>query len=234
MIAITKREFKSSFNSMTGYIFVAIMICFVGIYFMAFNLYSGYPQFAYTLLNMQTVFLFAVPILTMRSMAEERRTKTDQLLMTSPVSLSQVGLGKYLALVGVFAIPMVLCCFCPILIAAENAAYLKSDYASIFAFFLIGCVYLAVGLFISSLTESQVIAAVGTFGALFVIYMWSGLIEFLPSFLSNLLAAFSFQESFQNFALYQVFDGKGVVLWLSMIFVFLFLTVQTLQKRRWS
>ena len=108
MIAITKREFKSSFNSMTGYIFVAIMICFVGIYFMAFNLYSGYPQFAYTLLNMQTVFLFAVPILTMRSMAEERRTKTDQLLMTSPVSLSQVVLGKYLALVGVFAIPMVL------------------------------------------------------------------------------------------------------------------------------
>lgn len=234
MYAVAKREFKAYFHSMTGYVFVAVMVCFIGIYFMAINLYSGYPQFSYALANMQAVFLFATPILTMRSMAEDRHNKTDQLLLTAPVSLTQVVLGKYLAMVAVFFIPVLVCCVCPAIIAATGNSYLKSDYATILAFFLVGCVYIAIGLFISSLTESQVIAAVGTFGALFLIYMWSGITSLLPRGLANILGTFNFQETFQNFALYQVFDVSGVVLYLSLSAVFVFLTVQTLQKRRWN
>lgn len=234
MIAIAKREFRSYFHSMTGYIYVAVMLCFLGVYFTAINLISGYPQFSYALTNMQAVFLFATPILTMRSMAEERRSRTDQLLLTSPVSLSGVVAGKFLGMVGVFAIPTLICCLCPIVIATTGNAYLAGDYASILAFFLIGCVYISIGLFISSLTESQVIAAVSTFGALFILFLWDGITTLLPAWLGDLLAKFSFQQSFTNFTQYHLFDLGGIVLYLSMIGVFLFLTVQTLCRRRWN
>lgn len=234
MIAIAKREFRSYFHSMTGYIYVAVMICFIGIYFTAVNLFSGYPQFSYALMNMQAIFMFATPILTMRSMAEDRHNKTDQLLLTSPVSLTGVVLGKYLAMVAVFAIPTLVCCLCPVIIAANGSSYLASDYASILAFFLIGCVYISIGMLISSLTESQVIAAVGTFVALFMLYMWSGIVSMLPSALATLLNRFNFQDSFSNFTQYNVFDFGGIVLYLSMSAVFVFLTIQTLNKRRWS
>ena len=148
---------------------------------MAYNLYSGYPSFAYALNSTMTILLIAVPILTMRSFAEDKKTKTDQMLLTAPVSVTQIVLGKYLAMVTVFLIPMLISCLCPLIIKANGEARLVTDYASILAFFLLGCIFIAVGMFISALTESQIIAAVGTFGILFVLCMWSDLISFLPS-----------------------------------------------------
>ena len=234
MIAICKRELRSYFNSMIGYVYVAAVVFFIGLYFMANNLYYGYPKFSYALLNVMSVFMFAVPILTMKSMAEERKNRTDQLLLTAPVSLTGVVMGKYAALVVVMAIPLAVSCLCPLIIAANGQASLLSDYASIFAFFLVGCVYVAIGMFISALTESQIIAAVGTFAILLILNLWDDLMSFLPSALSGVLSAFSFRGTFQNFALYNVFDLGGVVLYLSISALFVFLTIQTLQKRRWS
>ena len=234
MTAIYKRELSSYFNSMIGYVFVAVLIFFTGIYFMAYNLYNGLPQFSYTLYSLMSILLITIPILTMKSMAEERHSRTDQLLLTSPVTLTGVVLGKYFAMVTVFLIPVALMAFCPLIIAMNGEARLLSDYAALFAFFLMGCVFLAIGMFLSSLTESQIISAVSTFAVLLILYLWDDLTGFLPSALGDLLSAFSFAQTFYNFVQYSMFDLGGVVLYLSLAGLFVFLTIQGLQKRRWS
>ena len=234
MTAVYKRELRSYFTSMVGYVFIAILIFFVGIYFMAYNLFGGYPSFGYVLLSCTIIFMVAVPILTMRSMAEDRRGKTDQLLLTSPVSLTGIVLGKYLAMVTVLLVPILLICFCPLIIAMNGSATLTADYAAILAFFCLGCVYIAVGMFVSALTESQIISAVSTFAVLLILYLWDDLTGFLPSALGDLLSAFSFTQTFYNFVQYSMFDLGGVVLYLSLAGLFVFLTIQGLQKRRWS
>ena len=234
MTAVYKRELRSYFTSMVGYVFIAILIFFVGIYFMAYNLFGGYPSFGYVLLSCTIIFMVAVPILTMRSMAEDRRGKTDQLLLTSPVSLTGIVLGKYLAMVTVLAVPMVISALCPMILAMCGTAHLTADYAALLTFFLLACVFAAVGLFLSSLTESQVIAAVGTFAALLILYLWDNVADFLPGVLGELAARFSFTAPMDNIVNYSLFDLGGVVLYLSMAGLFLFLTVQTLQKRRWA
>lgn len=288
MTAIYKRELKSYFNSMIGYVFIAFFTAFMGIYFMAYNLYSGYPYFSYALNSTMTILLIAVPVLTMKSFAEDKKTKTDQLLLTAPVSVTQIVLGKYFAMVTVFLIPVLISCLCPLIIKANGEAYLLTDYASILAFFLLGCIFIAIGMFISALTESQVIAAVGTFGILFVLCLWSDLISFLPSSemgtvigllifvtvfalivwgvtrnwfvaaileaagivscflvyifdssvfqngLSAILSKIDIRNAFDNFAYNNIFDVTGLIFYLSMSFIFIFLTVQVLLKRRWS
>lgn len=288
MTAIYKRELKSYFNSMTGYVFIAFFTAFMGIYFMAYNLFNGYPYFSYALNSTMTILLIAVPILTMKSFAEDRKTKTDQMLLTAPVSVTQIVLGKYLAMVTVFLIPVLISCLCPLIIKANGDAYLLTDYASILAFFLLGCIFIAIGMFISALTESQIIAAVGTFGILFVLCLWSDLISFLPSSamgtvigllifvtvlalivwgvtrnwfvaaileavgiaaclliyifdssvfqngLSAILSKVDIRNAFDNFAYNNIFDVTGLIFYLSMSFIFIFLTVQVLLKRRWS
>ena len=166
---------------MTGYVLIAFLVIFTGIYFMAYNLNSGYPYFSYVLMNINYVLIIIIPMLTMRSFAEERKNKTDQLLLAAPVKLFDIVMGKYLAMVTVFAVPCLIFCIFPIIIKSFGTAYLKVDYLSILMFFLLGCVYLAIGMFLSSLTESQIIAAVTTFGVLLLIYLWGGLIDFLPT-----------------------------------------------------
>lgn len=288
MRAIYKRELRSYFQSMIGYAFIAFLMLFVGIYFTAYNLNSGYPYFSYSLSGSMFIFLVAVPVLTMKSFAEERKSRTDQLLLTSPVSITDIVLGKYLAMISVFAIPCILYCLYPLIIKAQGTAYLKADYTAIFAYYLIGCVYIAVGMFLSSLTESQIIAAVSTFAALLVIYLWSGLIGFLPDqasynligvlvilalivmlirymtknwviaggvglagavvsivlyaqkssryegLLADVLEKWNVNTLFSNVLESQILDLSGVILCGFMIFLFVFLTGQMIQKRRWS
>ena len=181
MLAIYKRELKSYFQSMIGCVFIAFLVAFAGIYFMAYNLNAGYPYFSYTLSGVLIVFLVGIPLITMKSFSEERRNKTDQLLLTAPVSLRQVVMGKYLAMVSVLAVPNLIFCLFPLIIKMQGTAYLKVDYISIVVFFLLGCVYIAIGMFLSSLTESQIIAFITTFGVLLVLYLWDGILSFLPS-----------------------------------------------------
>ena len=288
MKAIYKRELKSYFQSMTGYAFIAFLMLFTGIYFTAYNLTGGYPYFSYVLSGTMFIFLVAVPVLTMKCFAEERKNKTDQLLLTAPVSVMEIVMGKYLAMVTVYLVPILLYCIFPLVIKMQGTAYLKVDYVAIFMYFMIGCVYIAIGMFLSALTESQIIAVVSTFASLLVLYLWSGLIGFLPtgatenfifllvivlligylvqqlttnwvigggfmvagviasvityivnqswydSLLVNVLGKFDFTSMLTNVIENNLFDVSNLVLCVSAVFLFVFLTIQTIQKRRWS
>ena len=288
MLAIYKRELKSYFHSMTGCVFIAFLVMFTGIYFMAYNLNAGYPYFSYTLSGSLIVFLVGIPLLTMRSFSEERKTKTDRLLLTAPVSLTKVVLGKYFAMVTVLAVPNVIFCLFPLLIKLQGTAYLLVDYSSIAVFFLLGCVYLAIGMFMSSLTESQIIAFISTFGILLLLYLWDGILSFLPSsalsgmigilliltlivvyiyhmtknwmlaagieavgiaaalivyfvksslyenLLTKLLGRLALADVFMNISSSNIVDVSGLLLYVSILIIFVFLTIQTIQKRRWS
>lgn len=288
MLAIYKRELKSYFHSMTGCVFIAFLVMFTGIYFMAYNLNAGYPYFSYTLSGSLIVFLVGIPLLTMRSFSEERKTKTDQLLLTASVSLTKVVLGKYFAMVTVLAVPNVIFCLFPLLIKLQGTAYLLVDYSSIAVFFLLGCVYLAIGMFMSSLTESQIIAFISTFGILLLLYLWDGILSFLPgsalsgmigilliltlivvyiyhmtknwmlaagieavgiaaalivyfvksslyeNLLTKLLGRLALADVFMNISSSNIVDVSGLLLYVSILIIFVFLTIQTIQKRRWS
>ena len=142
MKAIYKRELQSYLQNMTGVVFIAFLCGFVGVYFMALNLSYGYPYFSYTLTSVIFILMIAIPLLTMRSFAEDRKNKTDQLLLTSPVSLTSVVMGKYFSMVTIFAIPVAVFCLYPLIIKAQGTAYLKADYCSILMFFFAWlCVY---------------------------------------------------------------------------------------------
>lgn len=288
MTAVYKRELKSYFQSMTGAVFIAFLLAFTGIYFVAYNLSAGYPYFSYTLSGSLIVFLVGIPLITMRSFSEERRSKTDQLLLTAPVSLLRIVMGKYLAMVTVIAVPNVIFCIYPLIIKSQGIAYLTVDYISILVFFLLGCVYAAIGMFLSALTESQIIAFVSTFGILLVLYLWDGILSLLPSsavsglagvliflaavvfyiyhmtdnailsgiigavgaaaaiilyivksslfenLLSRLLGRLALANVFTDITSNSIVDVTGIALYLSIMAVFVFLTVQTVQKRRWS
>jgi len=211
-----------------------VFYAIAGYYFFATSLVSNSTDMSYVFSNLFSIVIFLVPMLTMRLFSEERRQKTEQALFTAPVSFTGVVMGKFLAMATIFLIPVALCAFCPLIIAMNGEARLLSDYAALLAFFLMGCVFIAIGMFLSSLTESQIIAAVSTFAVLLVLFLWDDLVSFLPSALSSLLSAFSFTQVFYNFVQYSMFDLSGLVLYLSLTFLFLFLTVQTLQKRRWA
>lgn len=288
MLVIYKRELRSYFQSMVGCVFIAFLMAFTGIYFMAYNLTAGYPYFSYTLAGSLIVFIVGIPLITMRSFAEDRKNKTDQLLLTAPVSLGKVVMGKYLAMVTVIGIPNVIFCLYPLIIKSQGTAYLKVDYISIGVFFLLGCVYAAIGMFLSSLTESQIIAFISTFGILLVLYLWDGILSMLPSsavsglvwiiLLISLIAFYIYHMTgnfvisggieaigviaslvlyFVKSSLYEnlitkmlgklalanvftditsnsIVDVTGIALYLTIIVVFVFLTIQSIQKRRWS
>ena len=255
---------------------------------MAYNLTAGYPYFSYTLSGTLIVFIVGIPLITMRSFSEERKNKTDQLLLTAPVSLWKVVLGKYLAMVTITAVPCVIYLIFPLIIKAQGTAYIKVDYLAILVFFLLGCVYISIGMFVSSLTESMIIAAIGAFGILLLTYLWSGILNFIPSaawanalavavlltlvvlavwnmtknvvisgvlelivlagtlityfvkktvfesLLSTVLGKLELTEVFSNIADNHLLDVSGIILYLSLIVLFFFLTMQMIQKRRWS
>ena len=181
MKAIIKRELKAYFTSVIGWVFLAAFLFIFNLYFWVYNLNMAYAYISYALSGSAFVFLIIIPVLTMRSLAEERKNRTDQLLLTRPVTLGQIVLGKYLAMVTILAIPCLVFCMFPLVIQGQGTAYLKTDYAAILIYFLLGCTYIALGLLLSALTESPVIAAVSTFGVLLVCYLWEGLRQFMPS-----------------------------------------------------
>lgn len=242
MKAIYKREVCAYFHAMTGWVFTAVVTAFTGIYFLSYNLSYGDPYFSTALNASLFVMLVMVPILTMRSMADERRSRTDQLLLTAPVSVGAMVWAKYLAMLTVLAVPTAIAALCPLIIRLNGTAFLAADYGTLLAFFLLGAVQIAVGEFISSLTESQSIAAVGTFAALLCLFLWEGLVSFLPvtamgslvGLLPDLFGRFSLLAAFDSFAVDHVFDLSGVVLYVTLALLALFLTVQVVQKRRWS
>ena len=278
MSAVFKRELRSYFNSMTGWIFLAVIFVFTGVFTTAINLLSQSASFEYVLSQITIVFMLIVPILAMRSIAEERRSRTDQLLYSLPLRAVDIVLGKYLSMVAVLFISCVAMGFVPVLLSLYGIVRYASCYAALLGFFLLGSALIAICMFMSSLTESQIIAAVTGFGVVLALYLMNGLSSLIPtsalgSFVSFLIVgavfglavgvigagiviiptcifyiakkdAFaglfpklvSYLAVFDRFDTFVsgIFDMTAVVYYLSIIVFFVFLTVQSLEKRRWS
>ncbi|MDO4551929.1 MAG: ABC transporter [Bacillota bacterium] len=288
MTAIYKKEVRSYFNNMTGYIFIAFILLIVGVYTTAYNFRGAMVNFEYVLGAVGFIFTIVVPILTMRAMSEERRQKTDQLLLTCPVTVTGVILGKYLAMVTILLIPSAFLCAYPLILSQFGTLSLAICYGSILAFFLMGCALIAVGLFISTLTENQIIAAVLSFAVLILAYMMSNITSLasssaLGSFLAftalllifaaflyvmtgnrylsltaaaalevvllavylldsalfagaflKVMESLAFFTYLDRFVYNRIFDLTAIIYYLSLIFLFLFFSVQAVEKRRWS
>lgn len=287
MISIFKKEFRSYMNNVTGSVFIAFLLLFAGLYTTAINLRGGYTSFEYVLSNITIVFLLLAPLLGMRSFAEEKRSKTDQLLYSLPMSVTQIVLGKYFAMLAVFAIPVLIMGLFPVILSLFGVVFYKAAYIALLGFFVLGAALIAICMFMSTLTESQVISAVISFGALLLMYMMSGLStivpvspvasyvcffvlslavgvvfwlltrDFIVSAISVVVcliplnifyftnnAAFgglfgkviSYLAVFDRFADMTggIFDVTAIVYLLSFAIFFVYLTVQAVEKRRWS
>ncbi|MBS4827508.1 MAG: Gldg family protein [Firmicutes bacterium] len=235
MIAIYKRELKNFFTTVTGWLFIAAHVCMAGLYFFAINLLSGYANVAETVSSILFLLLLTTPILSMRILAEERKQKTDQLTLTSPVSVAGIVMGKYFALATVFTVPIAVMCTFPLILSHYGTVPMGESYTAILVYYLFGLTCLAVGLLVSSITESQVIAAVLSFAVLFVGYMMSSITAMISSAgnaVTKVLSAFDFTARL-NAMLGGTLDLKAVLYFLTVIAVCLFLTVQSIQKRRY-
>ncbi|WP_343210587.1 ABC transporter permease subunit [Anaerolentibacter hominis] len=287
MWAVYKKELRSYFTSMIGVVFIALFLIVVGIYFVSYNLRAGYANFDYVLQSVAFLFIILIPTVTMRMIAEETRSKTDQLLYTSPITIEKIITGKFFAVYTLYLIVIGVICLYPIILSQFGNVDFPLAYANIFGFALLGGAYLAIGMFISSTTESQVIAAVVSFLVFLVTYLiqfiigmipagnfagWlimSGLLIliaiisyllmkninvsiiiagvgeviltalylFKPSFYDGLVVKllnwFSLLERYSEFGL-GILNLASVVYYISLMFVFWFLTVQTIKKRRWN
>ena len=141
MLAIFKREFKSYFQNVIGWLFVAALLAVYGLYFYVYNLKNGYPYISYDLNGIGFIMMIAVPILTMRSLSDEKKTKTDQLMLTSPVPLGKIVFGKYLAMVGVFSIAMIVVALTPLFLSIYGSVPLGESYVAVLGFWLYGCAW---------------------------------------------------------------------------------------------
>ena len=287
MIAVYKKELRASFTGMAAYVFIAFVLVFAGIYTMLYNLSNGYPNFEYVLQSMSIIFLIAIPILTMRSIAEERRQHTDQLLYALPLGMTRIVLGKYLAILTVVALPcLVMGCY-PLLLSQYGQVSFATAWGALVGFFLLSAALAAIGLLISALTENQAVAAGLCFVVMMLLYFMSNLASFVSDTPAASLAALLlavlllavlvrlftrstplagltavigcggllvwylaaadqfeglFDRIMESLSVFErfytfidgVFDLTGVLYFLSIIAVALFLTVQTMEKRRWS
>lgn len=241
MMAIYKRELKSFFYSFIGWLYVVAMFAVMGIYFYLSNILVGYPTISYML--QMTVFLivFTIPILTMRSLSEERKNKTDQLILTAPITVGKIVLGKYLALVTVFAVPLVVVGITPLILMQVGEFQIGLSYTSLFGFFLYGCLGLAVGLLMSSLTESIVISAVLTLLIMFAGYIMSGLCSIISTsgttafadIVVKVLYCFDMVGRFDILSS-GYFEVEAVAYYVTFTAFLLYCTVQSIQKRRYA
>ena len=287
MSAVFSHELKTYFHSLTAYVFGAFLLIFTGIGALMYNINAAVSNFEYVLEFCSIVFVVIVPILTMRVIAEERKQKTDQLLYSLPITTTQVILGKYLALLVVYAIPLCIISFYPLLFRRYGEVYLLTAYGSILAFFIMGAALIALGVFISSLTENQGFAAGIGIAVILLNYFSVTLSEYVSStaysslialFVIAVLLAIVIQKLtkndrlgygvgavliaglmityfvdmdklegllpdimtklslFKQFSVFVngIFDLTAIVYFLSVIAFFLFLSVQSLEKRRYN
>lgn len=287
MLAVYKKELRSYLTSMVGYVFIAFILLILGIYFTAYNLQYGSPDFGVTLSSVTFLFLIITPVLTMRILAEEKKNRTDQILLTAPIAVWKVVLGKYLSMITIYLIPVAVSNLYPLIMGKYGAVSYPMAYTAVLGFFFLGCAQIAVGLFLSSVTESQIIAAVLTFGVLFCSFVMDGIAGFLSDtaltsmltvlilvillamviyqmtkdvilssivgigmsavvvilyfiksslfsgLIQKVLDLFAIVNHFDNFV-GGIFDVTGVVYMFSVICIFVFLTIQCIEKRRWS
>ncbi len=242
MIAVWKRELQSYFLTPIGYVFIGMYLLINGIFFFVYNLLSGSSDLSTLFSNSVYVFMLIVPILTMRLLSEERKSRTDQLLLTSPCSLSSMVFGKFLAAATVLFIAMLFTGIYVIIVALYASPYPLTIVSSYIGSFLIGCCYIAVGVLMSALTENQVSAAVLTFGVnLFLQILESissaitipdfGIIRF--SLLNSVLNWLSMNSRYLQFTS-GIISFANILYFISICGILLFLSVRIIDRRRWS
>ena len=287
MKAIFRHELSSHLQSVTGYVFGAFLLLFAGIYCMVINLKVGYANFEYVLSSMCFIYIIGIPILTMRTIAEERKQATDQLLYSLPLTMTKIVLGKYLVLLILLFIPAGIIAFYPLILSSFGNVNMAGAYGTLFAFYALGAALTALGVFVSSLMENQASAAGLCFAVMLLNYFisslsgyvsttafasfaafavlivllavivrlltkntfaaaMSGLIPGIALVLAYGLMGSSFQGTFpavmEQLSLFDrfygfsegVFDIKALIYFASVILVFLFLSVQSMEKRRWN
>lgn len=236
MRAVYKREIRAYFHSVTGWLFLAASLFFAGLYFTALNLAYGSASIAGTVSSVLFLFMLTVPVLTMRILAEERRQKTDQLLLSAPVSVPGIVTGKYLAAFTVFGASAAVMSIYPLMLGHFGQVSYQESYTALFGYILYGMAAIAVGVFVSSVTESQMIAAVLCFAVLFASYLMSGicgLISRTGNLVTRALSAFDMLKRFTPFTQARL-EAPAVVYFLTITALFLFLTCRSVQKGRWS
>ena len=287
MIAILKHELRLYFHSLTAYVFGAFLLVMIGVGAMLYNINAAYSNFEYVLSFSSLIFAVIVPILTMRVIAEERKQKTDQLLYSLPISTTKIILGKYVALLVLYLIPLAVVCMYPLIFSQYGDVYLLTSYGSLLAYFIMGAALIAIGVFISSLTENQGFAAgIGIAAILFnyfsvslaeyatataigsaiVLFILAGLLGWiiyhltknsnlgyivglglmavvvafyfidgskLEGLIPDVMKTLSLFDRFETFV-NGVFDLTAIVYFVSIIVFFLFLSVQSLEKRRYN
>jgi len=181
MGAIFRHELRNYFHSLTAYVFGAFLLAVVGLGSVLYNLQAAVSNFEFVLSFASIIFVVIVPILTMRTLAEKRRQRTDQLLYSLPITTTQVVLGKYFALLVVYLIPLAVVSLYPLLFSQFGEVYLPTSYGSLFAFFMMGAALLAVGMFLSSLTDNQGFAAGIGIAAILLNYYSVSLAEYTSS-----------------------------------------------------
>ena len=233
MSAVFKREFRSYFSTPIGFIVLAAFYFFLGLYFSLIYSY-GSPDIATVIVAMSTVIVFAMPILTMRLMSEDRRQKVDQALLTAPVTLTSIVLGKFFAALAVFAIGFAPTLVFEIIVASYVTVNIMSYIYALFGMLLLGSALIAIGMFISSLTESAVISAILTLVInILVLYMSSFASMVSVSWIATIIEKAAFITAFENFG-QNIFSVADVVYFVSISAAFLFLCVRSLDKRRWA
>lgn len=234
MKAIFKKEFRSYFCSPIGYVFVGIFFFVASLFFAMYNLFMQYGDINMVFSNMTMIFLFLTPVITMRSIAEEKNSKTDQLLLTSPVKISSIVLGKLAAAMAVFGIALALTIIYPLILLGFTTPAWGKIIGNYIGFFLMGSAFVSIGIYISSLTENQIIAAVATFGVLFLLYLaeWFGSVT-SNAVMQTVIGWISITEKFYDFSV-GIINLQSVIYYLSIVVIFVFLTVSHMEKRRWS
>lgn len=234
MTAIFKREFKSYFVSPIGYIYLGISLLLSGWFFVSTNLFYSITDMSYFFGNMTMIFIFLVPMLTMRLFAEEKRNKTDQLLLTAPVTVTKIVLGKYLSAVALFGLTLLITLIYPFVMLLYGNPLMLSILALYLGFFLTGAALISIGVFISSSTESQVTAAIVSFVVMLFIQLSDWIISvFNNIFVKTVIEWLSVMKRYGEYTT-GILSFSSVIFFLSFSAVFVYLTIQTIEKKRWN
>lgn len=234
MGAIFRREVLSYFTSPIGYIFLAAFYASSAVIFSVVSLENGSTQLDSVFMNLMIILIVLIPILTMRTISEEKKNKTDQCLLTSPVSLFGIVSGKFLAAFLIYVLGVAITLVYAVVVSAFAAPDWTVILGNIVGLVLLGAAFIAVGIFCSSFTENQIVSAVVSFIALTMLYLFTTIGNLIPiEFISNIFSKLSFLERYYGFT-YGLFDLSNVLFFISATVVFLFLSVRVLERRRWA
>lgn len=287
MLAIFKKEFKAYFLSAGGYIFMGMFLFLTGIFFTLYDIASSSADFLTVIAQMSFLFLFIIPIITMRTLSEEVKNKTDQLLLTAPIKVRDIVVGKFLAAALLLFVTLAVTFLYPLIMSVFGTVSYPEIFVGYAGILLLGSSFIAIGIFISSLTENVIISAVGSFAAVLFIMLMDTIAGVFPTdslsgmifsillilavaayvyrstknivipagialvgiiiavvlkfvkaalfegFIVNFFGWISLIKNDQTFSM-GVLNLTAIVFFISVIFVFLFLTIRVIEKRRWS